>query len=256
MKILALMLCALTLSNCGPRLLIPLDDKVKNEIKSMDVYIEDTQKKMIAEIKQSNISQATGGGLIFGMLDAIIMDVRQQNAEKAMESMHDIVQNLDTDEKVRKHVEVIVPGVSWIHGQKIEKLDNIIKEGKEDEGLIKERMARIKQSNSDAYMTYGFSYRLDPSMRTLQGTLCVTAHPLSKRLLEVSQSNSDSPDPIFRVFASSVYTLQNPASEKEDNVRMWTNNNGAEIKTGVDFILNNVFEQMSAILKKPNLENK
>ena len=72
-NLVSISLCALLLSACATKETVSLPEKVQKEITSTEVYIEECDKKMKSDIKSSNITSQTGGGLLFALIDSAVM---------------------------------------------------------------------------------------------------------------------------------------------------------------------------------------
>lgn len=76
---------AIVLSGCASRKeFVALPDSVQKEIGSTEVYAEECQKALIADIESSNISTYAGGGLLFALVDCAIMAHREGCANDAL----------------------------------------------------------------------------------------------------------------------------------------------------------------------------
>ncbi|HBN21976.1 MAG TPA: hypothetical protein DD412_01910 [Holosporales bacterium] len=97
LKCTALLCAVLILTGCSARKkeFISIPETVQTELQSTDVYLVDCPDKMGFDIKASNVASYTGGGLIFGLIDAAVMSSRQSDAEEAIGCIHDELKNIN-----------------------------------------------------------------------------------------------------------------------------------------------------------------
>jgi hypothetical protein len=79
-----------------------------------------TQNELIAGIQESNISAATGGGLLFALIDAGVNQARTKTAEEAIVPVRDALADYSFDQKAIAASQEIAQRVTWLGVQKSE----------------------------------------------------------------------------------------------------------------------------------------
>jgi hypothetical protein len=167
-------LCGILLTACATRKeTVSLPEKVQQEITSTAVYIEECDKSMKADIESSNISTYTGGVLLFGLVDGLVMANRQSCAEDALICVQKELTTYDFQQKCSNRIEQTLKNKNWLHVQQV----NHIK------GFNDEKHQEIFQkASTDCVLTSKFIYKLNPDLSVLTGTLYISLYPTSEKL--------------------------------------------------------------------------
>jgi len=243
-NLLLISLCALVLSGCATRKeIISLPTTVQTQISSTDVYIQECEKKVRADIEQSNISTYTGGGLAFALVDAAIMSHREECAEDALVDVQKEVQTFNFQEKYQNRLTQILESTDWLQVQRVNYLAEF------NDAAHAEIFSK---ANTDAVLTSKFIYKLNPQFSVLTGTLYVTMYPTSPKTKKMVNAESPLETPIFKVHVSATEQLPQTGESIEENAKFWSENNGFHLRKGLENILNQIFVKLDQVLRNPN----
>jgi hypothetical protein len=95
LKIVAITGFVLGLVGCAIPGHIPLTQENANKVKTVNARSVVIQDEVIARADPSNISAATGGGLIPALIDASITNTRQERLQKAMDAFYASIEDYD-----------------------------------------------------------------------------------------------------------------------------------------------------------------
>lgn len=237
-------LWALALSGCATRKeTVSLPERVQKEIKSTEVYIEECEKKVRADIESSNVRTYSGGGLLFALIDCAVMSHRENCAEDALVCLQKEITTFNFQEKFSKKIEHTLQNTSWLHAQKINHIT----------GINDEKHQEIfKNANADCVLTSKFIYKLNPELNVMTGTLFLTLYPTSEKIKKIVNATDPIETPIFKFHISATEALPESTKDIEENAKLWAQNNGIFLRQSLENIFNQVFDRLDKILKTPN----
>ncbi len=108
------------LSGCTGPTHLTLSPEVKRKIESVDAYVFLQQEHLYAKIKESNISMATGGGLIPALIDAGVNSYKTNKAENNMAPVRDVLSGFDLASCFKEELISELAHVKWLDIKKIE----------------------------------------------------------------------------------------------------------------------------------------
>lgn len=239
-----ILLWILVLSGCATRKeTVSLPETVQKEIKSTEVYIEECEKKVKADIESSNVRTYSGGGLLFALIDCAVMSHRENCAEDALVCLQKEITTFNFQEKFSKKIEHALKDTNWLHVQKI---NNIT-------GINDEKHQEIfKNANTDCVLTSKFIYKLNPELNVMTGTLFLTLYPTGEKIKKIVNATDPIETPIFKFHISATDALPQSEKDIEKNAKLWALNNGAQLRQALENIFNQVFDRLDKILKAPN----
>ncbi len=242
-NLVSISLCALLLSACATKETVSLPEKVQKEITSTEVYIEECDKKMKADIKSSNITSQTGGGLLFALIDCTVMSHRESCAEDALVCVQKETASFDFQQKFSRRIERALRNKNWLHVQKVNHIN----------GLNDEKHQEIfKNTSTDCVLTSKFFYQMNPELSVLSGILYVSLYPTGEKLKKIVNATNPLETPIFKFNVSSTYSLPLSNKDIEANAKLWVQNDGVLLKQALENIFNQVFDKMEIVLNAPN----
>ena len=237
-------LCTIVFSGCAAkREIVSLPESVQKEIKSTDVYIEECEKKVKADIETSNIGTYGGGGLLLALVDCAVMSHRDNCADDALTCVQNDVATFDFQEKFSKKIERKLQDTNWLHAQKINHITGINDEAHQE---------IFKKTNTDCVLTSKFISNLNPQLNVLRGTLYLTLYPTSEKIKKMVNATDSLETPIFKFHIAATQSLPEATKEIEENAKLWAQNNGALLKQSLENIFNQVFDNLDKILNAPN----
>src|SRR5690242_17815904 len=78
-----------------------LPDGARNKFTSTEVVVPVRQSEIYVYVPPSNVSSATGGGLIEALVDVAVDSVRTSKAEKAVKDLRDSLVDFDFDKELQ-----------------------------------------------------------------------------------------------------------------------------------------------------------
>lgn len=245
MKNLLISFCTMVLlGGCSsPKEFISLPAALQESITSTDVYIEQPQVNMEADIKESNLTRYAGGGLLVAVIDDVIMSHRKECAEEAMTQLQKDFHSFNLREKLEQKINESFKKSEWLHAKKPTYLPAL----KEEE--LAEVLAR---STSDTVAITKFSYKLNPDFTVLKGTLYLALYPASQKIKNLVSAEDSEKTPIFKFHVSTTEFLAKKGEDIQENATFWAQNNGLHFKEALDSILTHVFLQVDQALRNPS----
>ncbi len=243
-NIVFIALATLTLSNCAQKKaeFVALPPQLQNHITSSEAYVEQCQKKMMAAIESSHISEGTGS-LLLAAIDVGIMTYRQNCAEDAMCDMQKELTQYGLQAKFQEKLEQTLREAAWLHMGAINHIAEL-----NDEAIENAR----KSTKADALLTIKFSYRLDAKFNAITGTLHVDLYPTGDKWKGKLAEGQDDSSPIMKFRLTSSEALPFRVMSIEENAKRWLDNDAEYLKKALNTILRNLYIQMKHNSKHPD----
>jgi hypothetical protein len=208
------------LNGCAPTH-IALKLTEAKEITSVDVYIGLVQQEIYAEIVKSNVSAATGGGLIPALIDAGIDQHRAKKAEELVQPIRAALMDYNFGKCLTEKIESELKPRSWIRINNVRVSADISKKGYEK---------AFADSEASAILFVTTKYFLTPNLIVL--TVPSEAKLYLKKggkSVELRDGNCIYKNLLF--FEDSILTV--PSSKKE-TINCWADNEGFLTRQALD----------------------
>lgn len=237
------LLCALVFSGCATRKeIVSLPEKVQKEIASTEVYLEECEKKMKADIESSNLGTRTGH-IFFTLVDCAVTAHRESCSDDALVDIQKEVATFNFQEKFKNRLSHTLQNTNWLHVQRINHITGINDEAHQE---------IFKKANTDGVLTSKFIYKLNPQFNVMTGTLFITLYPTSEKIKKMVNAENPLETPIFKVHVSATEALPQAGQDIQENAKLWSQNNGSQLRRALENILNQVFIKLDQVLKNPN----
>ncbi|MES2488949.1 MAG: hypothetical protein V4607_04090 [Pseudomonadota bacterium] len=214
---------ALLLSGCATAVYQPLTPTSREQIRSADAVIGVGQQEITAQINQSNITAATGGGLLFALIDAGINSSRSSTAEDAVRPLRDALLSYNYDDNLRIQMNDQLGTVTGMS----------IGNARVTKDVTDANYNAVYQaSNKDAVLITSVNYSMTADFSALTVNATPLLYPKSSGLKASSGlSNADFSslsikNAIYRNSISFTSTLPFPSKTLEGNRDLWAANNG------------------------------
>ena len=161
---------------------VALNPEYQRQITTADTIIEVKQKEIYAEIKDSNLAVATGGGLIPALIDSAVEHNRAKTSETLIQPIRDQLVNYDFRTEFKDTFESRTHSIDWLRQSYVEETDEI---------TPSEIMARLNHSRS-AILTLQTKYFLTPKFDGV-----TVESKISLFLPGVSDQSRHKPKPIY-----------------------------------------------------------
>lgn len=236
MKKVIILISIIILSGCANKSnVVELHPMIQKEIRSCEAVVPSVQENIIAEIEESRIHAYTGGGLLFGLVDGLIMNYRSNRAENHLKPVNEIFKDFPLKAIMEQKLGATLKGIPWLGCKQL----NIFHASqKEDHNKI------VKASNKDVVLFLTFEYKFSPTIDTISGTLSVTMFPASTNVCACVKLDDPHNTPIYKKQFMASETLPNPSDNMEQNVQFWVVEDGKIIKETLLKLLNSTVLQL------------
>lgn len=174
MKKLVLTVAAISLAGCAtPRGYNLIDAEARPELNSMESVLLVKQSELGSAIETSNISAATGGGLIPALIDAGVNANRTKTAEEMISPIRDKMIDFDFPAQLESDIEAALADIG------IEGITEVELVRAEDRTY---RQDTVAETSADAVMFIDSTYQLSPNFDMVVVTANVTVYPKSPAL--------------------------------------------------------------------------
>src|SRR5215472_12230104 len=220
-------LAAAVLSGCAGQRIVPMQDAAASRIKSTDVIVVLPQQEIKTEITQSNVAQATGGGLIPALIDLAVNKSRADDAEASVVVIRNALLDYDFSKQLLTSIEQQLRQLPWINLQAV-RLETTSGDDK-----ISDAVAR---STANAVLVIRTSYSLSPNFSLIKITAVVTGHPKTEELVAVARQARPDIDPplLYRKAFFVTNGAGGPFANREAAAKAWADNNGKIAREALD----------------------
>ena len=245
LKNTALLCAVLILTGCAGRQkeFIALPETVQTQLESTDVYLVDCPDKMGFDIKNSNVASYTGGGLIFGLIDAAIMSSRESDGKEAIECIQGELKNIEVQNILHDKLIPLYKNTKWLNTRHVHHVTDLNKE---------KCKAVCNDSKTDGTLVSIFYYKLSPDFKTLIGTLHVTLYPTSEKLMMLVKTKESTETPIFKTNVLATESLENSKDDIKENAKLWAKDKGAYLKSSMESLTQKLVLSLENMMKYPH----
>ena len=213
---LALPLCSLAfLAGCLSSNRTALESARQGQIHATHPVIEVPQQEIGVDVQRSNITAATGGGLIFALVDSAIDHSRTKKAEGTVIPIRDALIDFEFGPGLSTAVDAELAKLTWLHAGPCE-----------IQHAVNSDVTRNlpKDSAADTVMTIDCDYRLSSGFASLSVSARVTLLPRASKA-----TASDTSAPLYQNTFSTLWDLPSPVTSTEttDRIKAWSQNHGA-----------------------------
>jgi len=236
---------ALFVSGCASPSRISLDQSKKSQIHATECVVGLQQQEITADINQSNISQATGGGLIAALIDAGINNSRTKDAEQEIVPVRDALVGYDIGQTLKQSLQTSLKNPDWLH------LNSIDVRQVTDEAACK---VWLTNSKGDVLLLVRPHYRLNAAFDHLTVSLGVYLQARPK----ANGADSDNPTLYFNSFSCVTPLLTTGASgmPRSEAATLWAANSGKRARQVMDESLAEVIRMLAFDLDQSNPPDK
>lgn len=221
----------LFLSACASyRPMIPIEIGKEPAINGSDFYVVENPEKIILQFEDSNLHQASGGGLLFALIEAGVEANRAAKAERLGMPIKQALVDFNLSQHSRDRIEKSIYQVDWLKAEKVfitpeEEIDAQVK--KNEKTIVKLKISPI----------------LTPDFSTLR----------FKTLLEVHSNVAKKKvgDPIYRLTLDDVIEIVESNQGMEMNAELWSKDNGVKVKNAIMKGIDQAVQKINEALNDP-----
>lgn len=242
MRFITTLTCAvfLLLSGCATQPQFkPMPAAAVGKINDADITVAVPQKEIVAQIERSNISGATGGGLLFALIDAAVESHRATEAEKQIAALRNSIVDYNFNAVALREVREQTEAISWIAGKNVRAVTDI-----SEENIEKELLA----SKKDTFVSLNFEYFLSVDKKSVSVGLTANAYPNTgdltalqislykdtTRLNDENAKRSDTANSLFRDWIVYTESLAEGMKTPEEALAIWARDGGARMRDALD----------------------
>jgi hypothetical protein len=233
------------LTGCVGPVRVPISSDSRTQLGEVKGIVGLQQQEIGTEINASNVSAATGGGLIGAIVDASIDDARAKKAEAEVAPVRDALINYQPGSVLAADLQkalATVPSVnpSHIDVRQVIDLDTTTK--------------WIHGAGGASVLLVRLSYKLSPNFGSIIATAEVSLHAGGDRLAKVVQSKPDLPPLVYYNVLSSTDTLfgLSDSSTLDGIAKLWAANGGRPAQTTLDAELQELAAMIAYDLMAPS----
>lgn len=253
-----LLACILIVSCAGKKsqYFMPLADATKQQIKSSRFVIVHGQDELNAEVNQSKLTSATGGGMLVALVDAAITNKRASEAENLLNPIRSELINFDMDQEIKQLMFPVLRSTVWLHAKNISDISIV-------HGNYTDIVKQISNNTTDPKDVIGIfssNYTLNANFSALKVTLVLELYPLNSNLKNLHECSTkknkpNQPQPIYKtrvVYNKNIETKTNNAKE---NAKLWLANDGQVIKNALKGSVIELSSKLNKKLQNPENQN-
>jgi hypothetical protein len=217
---------------------VPLSAQARGGLGSTEIVLPVSQSEIYVDVPASNVSQATGGGLLPALIDAGIDSVRASNAAKAVAPLRNAVVDFSFDDTL---TEAFSKTLSAPDGMQVNET-HVIKDGTETS--LDRELGKAKPGD---VMIVTTNYHLAND----GGSLWIEAHAA---LYGVGQGPTDHPSaPANAIYRNTIWFTANihgATKNRDENIALWSANHGEAMRADLRRGASEVAQLVAADLKE------
>lgn len=199
-----------------------LPDGARDKFTSTDVVVPVRQNEIYVYVPPSNVSTATGGGLIAALVDVTVDSIRTSKAEKAVKALRDSLDDFDFDKALQADLKASLEQKAWMRVRDV----RVVKDSTSD-SLDR----ALTNSPADAVLFTTVDYRLSNDGDVLSIWLEASLFPKSDGLRafnqQASKPKTNLKNALYHNKLDFQFSPPNVTDDREHNMPMWTQQNGA-----------------------------
>ena len=162
-------------------------EEARPHLDQVDVFLVVAQDEIYAQIDQSNVAAAMGGGLIPALIDAAVESSRTKTAEQMMQPIRDGLINFDYAQVLADALDAGLKGVSWLHAGNLKLL-------RSDE---KDQLQNLYNNSSASAILYiTGDYSLSANMHSAVTVVNLALYPKSESLFTYREKPDKNGKPV------------------------------------------------------------
>lgn len=230
LRILGIMVLLVTWAGCAPGPKYYLSEPARDNLGSTDLILGVEQREINADIAGSNITTATGGGLIPALIDAHIEKGQAKKADKRIAPIRDALIDYDFPAVFEQSLKESLGKLDWLH------LNTSTLSRESGNEWISEYYSN---SEADAVLYIIATYQFTPKFKELSVNCEVYMLPKAEALLEFREKPKKK-KPLAKsnnIYRNDELNFTKPLDTKaknEEAVELWAENNGKRVRDALN----------------------
>jgi hypothetical protein len=204
----------------------PLPSDARDKIASTEIVVPIKQSEIYVFVPASNVSAATGGGLLWALVDAGVDAVRTKKAETAVTPLRDALVDYNFDDGFRDALKSGLADQGWLHVDTVHVVKTVTNDALD---------ADLKGSKDAAVLFLSTDYNLDNDGNVLTVSVYATLFPNSDALKAYVKGGTSKP---LTATANSIYhdtlvfhrPLDGATDDRDANIAKWSADKGAMMR--------------------------
>ena len=244
----AVLASLIALGGCATTPHAPLPSMARDKISSTDVVLPIRQSEIYVFVPNSQISAATGGGLLFALVDAAVDSVRTSKAEDAVKPLRDSLVDFNFDESFQGELKKSLSEVPWIHLADVRVIKEVTNNSM-DEALTGSKSGAVLFAAPDYHLSN------DANLLVLKVTVSLFPNDDALRALSKNKSNSGAKTAMEKALYRNTFTfstkIPGTASDRDANMKVWSADNGAAARAALNRGAAKLAVMLAEDLQKP-----
>lgn len=210
-----------------------------------DVVIGIRQNRINAMFYQSQVSNLMLGGLIPALIDAGVNQSRSKSAEEQVEPLRAALVGFDFDGLAQKSAEQALSSITLLQAQPVK----FTKEVTNDKYA-----ALMDASTAQRLMYLNYDYLMSPDFAGVRVGLFAILKPKTPSGSGTAVERMGLNDSLFhKNYVTEMY-LQTPPDDIAERISVWSANNGAIVKQGLEWGISTVTKLLQKDLDTPTVD--
>ncbi len=198
--------------------------QARESISSTTVLVPINQSEIYVDVPASQVSRATGGGLLPALIDATVDSVKASNAAKDLKPLRDSVVDYDFDRVLVGEFQKSLSAKPWLHLQNVKAL--------KDTNTSSVKQARDK-AGEDAVLVATTNYHLAND----GGSLWIEVHASLYLKPAIATKIMPTNSPTSALWNKTLwvsYSLPGASKLRADNIHTWAADNGTRLRRSLN----------------------
>jgi hypothetical protein len=222
------LISALSFSGCATPTRIPLETSRRDSFTSTESVVGLRQQEIAADIARSNVSAATGGGLIGAIIDASVENSRAKKAEGVIVPVRDALVGYEPGAVLAEALRQELTSLAWLKHDAV-----VVRQAPDNKSLP----GWIEKSTRDAVLFVSTDYRFTPAFDAVVVTASVSVHPRTGPLKSAIKTKPGLPGLIYsNAFSISLPMPDLPAGKltPAEACKLWAADKGEKVRRVLD----------------------
>lgn len=219
---LAVLLASVALFGCAPPSYILLKPEVTDRIKASHAEIIVPQEEINAEVQQSGIAAAGGGGLLLALIDVAVEASRADTANRTIEPIRKQLADVDFRKELSAKVRTALEDIKWLKVTRVAASNKVVS--------AEDRARMVAAMAEDSFLEVNSDYQLSADFR----------HLMVRTTANLWQRGQEAP----QYLGHYAYWSAPISADKDKAAEQWAANNGAMLRAALREGINETVRMM------------
>ena len=223
---IAIAISALFFGGCATQSQMHMTKDAQSKIQSTDVVIGLAQEEIFAEIEKSNMTAASGGGLLFALIDASVNSSRTDDAETLISPIKNSLIEYNFPSEFETALSTELQRLVWL---------NTVKYQTKKPYSPTDDDSVLTSASADIVFVFSTSYRFSPGFKSVKVSSAVKGYANTDELKSIAKkANPDVEKPLLYM-NSFVFSqpLQGAYTDSTQASKAWGSNDAEQVKSAL-----------------------